>query len=167
MTAAPDPQPIGSREEWLASLTRVYAAAGCLLSDDQGRILIVKAGYREHWQFAGGTIEPGETPAECAGRELTEETGLVGTPGDLLVVSWANPSADLDYPAVHFIYDLGTVPADTPVTIPAGELDAYRWADPAEAHTLLGPARGPRLAAALEARADGRTRTVTTAVSGI
>ncbi|AUG78169.1 Putative hydrolase [Kitasatospora sp. MMS16-BH015] len=155
-----------TRDEWLASLTRVYAAAGCLITDESGRVLIVKAGYREHWQFVGGTVDPGEGPQECAGRELLEETGITKQAGELLVVAWTHPSGELAYPACHFLFDLGTVPADTPITLPAGELDDHRWATPAEALTLLGPARALRLEAGLQARADGRVRVVTSPNSG-
>ncbi|MEV6971937.1 NUDIX hydrolase [Kitasatospora sp. NPDC093806] len=159
-------EPLKSREEWLASLPRVYAAAGCVLRDESGRILIVKAGYREHWQFPGGTIDLGEGPAECAARELEEETGIVRSAGELLAISWTHPSGELDHPAGHFLFDFGTVPDGTPVTVPAGELDSHRWASDAEALELLGPARSLRLRAALEAKADGRVRIVTTHVSG-
>ncbi|MFD8707561.1 NUDIX domain-containing protein [Kitasatospora sp. NPDC059648] len=159
-------EPLRSREEWLASLPRIYAAAGCLLRDESGRILIVKAGYREHWQFPGGTIDLGEGPVECAVRELEEETGIVKEAGDLLAISWTHASAELDHPAQHFMFDFGTVPDGTPVTVPAGELDTHRWAPPEEALELVGPARSARLRAALEAAVDGRTRIVTTHVSG-
>ncbi|GAA5003538.1 NUDIX hydrolase [Kitasatospora paranensis] len=155
-----------SREEWLASLPRVYAAAGCLITDPQGRVLIVKAGYREHWQFVGGTVDLGENPQQCAGRELQEETGIEREAGELLAVAWTNPSTELDHPACHFLFDLGTIDADTPITLPAGELDAHRWAEPGEALRLLGPARSLRLAAGLQARADGRVRIVSSPVSG-
>ena len=47
------PEELKPREEWLASLPRAYTGAGCLLTDPDGRVLIVKAGYREHWQFPG------------------------------------------------------------------------------------------------------------------
>ncbi|WP_405005770.1 NUDIX hydrolase [Kitasatospora purpeofusca] len=159
-------EPLKSREEWLASLPRIYAAAGCVLRDASGRILLVKAGYREHWQFPGGTIDLGEGPAECAARELLEETGIVREAGELLAISWTHPSGELDHPAGHFLFDFGSVPDGTPVTVPAGELDDHRWVEDQEALELLGPARSLRLRAALEAKADGRVRIVTTRVSG-
>lgn len=155
-----------TRDEWLASLPRVYAAAGCLITDPAGRVLIVKAGYREHWQFVGGTVDVGEDPQQCAGRELREETGIEKAAGELLAVAWTHPSAELDHPACHFLFDLGTIPADTPVVLPAGELDDHRWAEVDEALGLLGPARSLRLSAGLAARADGRVRIVTSPVSG-
>lgn len=33
--------------------------------------------YRQNWEIAGGKIDPGETPRQCAIRELMEETGQV------------------------------------------------------------------------------------------
>ena len=34
--------------------------------------------------FPGGRIEPGETPAEAAAREMAEELGILANPGDFL-----------------------------------------------------------------------------------
>ncbi|WP_457031975.1 NUDIX domain-containing protein [Kitasatospora sp. P5_F3] len=154
------------RDQWLASLPRVYAAAGCLIRDPAGRVLIVKAGYRPDWQFVGGTVDRGEDAAQCASRELLEETGLVGQAGPLLTVAWTHPTEDLAHPAVHFLFDFGTIPADSPITLPAGELDDYRWVTVEEAYTLLGATRAPRLEGGLAALADGRTRMVTTPAGG-
>ncbi|MFF2012323.1 NUDIX domain-containing protein [Streptomyces sp. NPDC058195] len=39
---------------------------------------------RRTWELAGGTVEPGETFAQAAVRELHEEAGLVADPGDAL-----------------------------------------------------------------------------------
>jgi len=43
---------------------------GCL------RVLLVERGDGLGWAVPGGKIEPGESPRQAAGRELTEETGL-------------------------------------------------------------------------------------------
>lgn len=44
------------------------------------------------WEFPGGKLMPGETPAAAAVRECLEETGLV------VRVSGEYPSTDYDYP---------------------------------------------------------------------
>lgn len=44
--------------------------------DDTGRILLVKHGDTDLWVLPGGAIEPEETPADAAVREMWEETGL-------------------------------------------------------------------------------------------
>lgn len=55
----------------------VVAAA---LADPQGRVLIAKRPERVHqggrWEFPGGKLEPGETPAVALARELNEELGI-------------------------------------------------------------------------------------------
>jgi mutator protein MutT len=48
--------------------------------DDQRRVLICRrksgAVLGGYWEFPGGKCEPGESPAECAVREVAEETAL-------------------------------------------------------------------------------------------
>jgi 8-oxo-dGTP pyrophosphatase MutT (NUDIX family) len=45
--------------------------------NDKGRILLVKHADTGLWVAPGGAIEPGETPADAAVREMWEETGLL------------------------------------------------------------------------------------------
>ena len=40
----------------------------------------ITAGPRSFWATVGGEIEAGETLAEAASREITEETGMIGVP---------------------------------------------------------------------------------------
>lgn len=64
-------------------------AARVLLVDAAGRLLLFRGGdpvapERGTWWFTpGGGLDPGETHAQGAARELAEETGLVVAPEDL------------------------------------------------------------------------------------
>ena len=57
----------------------IEVAAGVVRRAD-GRVLICRRTGRLEglWEFPGGKLEPGETPAQCLERELMEETGIRG-----------------------------------------------------------------------------------------
>jgi len=63
-------------EEWWAGLPKKVVSAGVLFLDENGRVLIVKPTYKDHWQLPGGVIEAHESPASGALREVQEEIGL-------------------------------------------------------------------------------------------
>lgn len=46
------------------------------LRDAGGRVLLARHAEGNVWLLPGGSIEPGETPADAAVREMWEETGL-------------------------------------------------------------------------------------------
>jgi ADP-ribose pyrophosphatase YjhB (NUDIX family) len=48
-----------------------------------GLVLLLK-NEREEWELPGGRIELGETPAQCVGREIAEETRWLVTVGPIL-----------------------------------------------------------------------------------
>jgi 8-oxo-dGTP diphosphatase len=57
------------------------AAFIIICRDDQ--ILLVKSltnpRFQEHWSLPGGLVDPGETPAQAAVREASEEVGIACT----------------------------------------------------------------------------------------
>jgi 8-oxo-dGTP diphosphatase len=66
---------------------RVIACVGAIITDDQGRLLLIKRGHEPgagRWSLPGGRIEPGETDAQALEREMREETGLIVQAGPLV-----------------------------------------------------------------------------------
>lgn len=64
-------------------IVRHAPAVAVLVRDDAGRVLLVRQlRYplgRSTLELPAGLIDPGETPAQAAARELAEEAGLAGT----------------------------------------------------------------------------------------
>lgn len=59
----------------------------CLVADPNGDVLLVKRGIEPcigSWALPGGFMEIDETPEAAGKRELFEETGLRGDPGEVI-----------------------------------------------------------------------------------
>lgn len=131
----PDP-PTTESEINRAALPEIEVAAG-VLRDEAGRVLVTRRAPGTHlagmWEFPGGKIEAGETPADALRRELVEELGVAPGPSRPLV------SMRHEYPEKTVrlrLYEIHSL--DGP---PGGaEGQEIRWATPDELAQLEMPA---------------------------
>src|SRR5690348_2632759 len=94
-------------DAWFTSLPGVVVAAGGLITDPGGKVLLVKPNYRDLWSLPGGICEHGEPPHVGCARELAEELGLDIPAGRLLVTDWSQPFGATARPIMHFVFDGG------------------------------------------------------------
>lgn len=71
-------------------------AASAIVTDESGRILLQRRRDNEMWALPGGVMELGESLAECAAREVREETGLIVEPV-LIVGTYTDPKHVFSY----------------------------------------------------------------------
>ncbi len=142
----------------------IPAAAGALIFDRRGRLLILKPTYKTGWTIPGGVMEAdGETPWQACRREVREECGVDVRAGRLACMDFRRPRPG--HPGgIRFLFDCGRVGDEVlaGIVLQPEEISEYRLAPLPEALALLrGPirrrvraaARGPRRLVYLE---DGR-----------
>ncbi|WP_433393438.1 NUDIX domain-containing protein [Micromonospora sp. KLBMP9576] len=139
---------------WYANLPAFYAAAAAFITDQDGKVLLVKPTYRDHWSFPGGYVEEGEYPHVACAREIQEELGVVLAVKDLLVVDWAPPAGQRPRSIISFTFDCGIVPDHAGFDIPSQELDDLAFFRPSEAEQRLPENVVPRVRAAMKARVE-------------
>ncbi len=54
-----------------------------IVTDPEGRVLLVKTRYQRFWTLPGGGVHKRETPEDAAAREVREETGVHVDTADL------------------------------------------------------------------------------------
>jgi 8-oxo-dGTP diphosphatase len=142
-------------DTWFAQLPGVVVAAGALISDPTGRMLVVKPNYRDHWTLPGGICEHGEPPHAGCAREVAEELGLALPIGAMLVLDWSQPYGRQARPIIHFVFDGGTITGEAGIVLQQDELDEFRFIPAAEVARYLAPAGVRRVRAAAAARTSG------------
>ena len=108
----------------------LYGLGTSVYAERDGKILVLKragAAAPGAWYTPGGVLDPGETPAECARRELLEEAGLVPT-GPLELVGLIPMHV---YGAQSFLVAYACSCKDGDVKL-SHEHSAFRWVDAAE-----------------------------------
>lgn len=133
-------------EPWYGSSGKP-SAAGLIVRDEAGRILVVEPTYRDAWGIPGGAIERRESPRAAAVREANEEIGLDLEPGRLLCVDHRTTEPD----SYHFLFEgpVLTAAQIAAIRLPPEELRSFRFVELDEALTLFHPAMANRLVAGL------------------
>jgi 8-oxo-dGTP pyrophosphatase MutT (NUDIX family) len=125
-------------------IPRIPASAGALLSDQDGRLLVLKPNYKSGWTIPGGMMEAdGETPWEACRREVAEETGLAVEGGRLVVVDFLRPR-ERKPGGMRFLFDCGRFDAAyfERIVLQVEEISEYRFVERSTALELLsGPLR--------------------------
>jgi 8-oxo-dGTP diphosphatase len=127
-------------------------AAGALFTND-GRVLLVRKTYGNHWDIPGGYVDAGESPAAACQRELREELGIDRQPQQLLVVDWAPNGGEGD--KILYIFGCGELGDETRIILGDGELDRWEWVPIGQVADYAIPRLARRLARAYEARHAG------------
>jgi ADP-ribose pyrophosphatase YjhB (NUDIX family) len=111
---------------------------------DGDRVLLVRHTYLPGWQLPGGGVEPGESAAHCAARELTEETGyrMTGRPQLLGLYHVSNETTNRDHVAVFVCRQFETVRPFRP----NAEIAEMGWFARSDLPRELTGATGRRLA---------------------
>jgi len=137
-------------------MPRKRVAAGAVLHDGAGRLLLVEPRYNPTWDIPGGIAVADESPLDACRRELAEELGLHLPVHRLLVVDWV-PQQGVWHDAVLFVFDGGVIAPgllDT-VTLPDDELAAVRLVGLDDAAGHLRPSSLRRLRVALDLATRG------------
>lgn len=138
--------------DFLAELRRLVGTrrlllpgVAALVTDEGGRVLMIRRADTREWGLPAGIVEPGEEPSFTMARELYEETGLVGVPHRIAAVV---DGPHVVYPNgdhCHFVttyYVCRIVGGEIgPVD---GETTEVAWLDPADSRAAVRLSLLPR-----------------------
>jgi ADP-ribose pyrophosphatase YjhB (NUDIX family) len=116
-------------------------SVAAVITDDQGRALLIQRRDNGHWEPPGGVLELDETIEDGLRREMREETGLEIEPGPLTGVY-----KNMNRAIVALVFRC-TVTGGRLLT--NDEAVAFRWADRNQVHELTDEAYRVRILDAL------------------
>lgn len=129
-------QPDGERIDYHA--VRLKHVAAAVVSNDENQVLLMWRHRfltdRWAWELPMGLIEPGETPAEAAAREVEEETGW--RPGTLQELVYSEPAAGIMDSAHHVFRATTAVRVGEPTE--RNESDRIEWIPLADVPAMIG-----------------------------
>jgi 8-oxo-dGTP pyrophosphatase MutT (NUDIX family) len=141
-------------------------AAFVLLTDPQGRILLLHDAYDEgrahageafYWWIPGGHLDHGDRPANGVLRELAEETGLQPAALSFLGSEFRDPSGHWPALTTYFFTAPALTQEQTAAVRLSEEHDTFCFASPSQFAELIHPSRLDTLLALTKARTSGTT----------
>nr|WP_240312338.1 NUDIX domain-containing protein [Janibacter anophelis] len=106
-----------------------------VLPDAEGAVLTVRKRGTAAFMHPGGKPEPGESPAECAVREVEEELGLELDRARLELVAVHRTAAanEAGRSLIASVFRHPVLEGETrPEVAPAAEIEEVRWTDPSQ-----------------------------------
>ncbi|GAA2231484.1 NUDIX domain-containing protein [Herbiconiux moechotypicola] len=116
---------------------RIHVSAA-VITDAEGRLLVVRKRGTTAFMQPGGKPEPGETPAETLVRELAEELGVTVDPAALGSLGRFTASA-ANEPGFLVVADVFTVDLGGQEPVAAAEIAELRWIIRADAASTTAP----------------------------
>ncbi|MGW6413784.1 NUDIX domain-containing protein [Streptomyces sp. NPDC055055] len=141
----------------------LWAGASVLITNVRGEVLVEHVDYLDGTcLLPGGAVDPGESPARAAARELVEELGVSVVIDRGLAVDHVSPEAVGAPPEMRFpgeilhvfdggVWDAGRIAA---IRLPGHEVVSVEFVEPARLPDLLYPRDARRALSALRARVN-------------
>lgn len=109
--------------------------SAAVITDAEGRLLLVRKAGTTAFMQPGGKPEPGETPAETLARELAEEIGIRVAPADLEPLGSFTASA-ANEPGFAVVAEVFRVEIGEQRPIPDAEIAELLWVTAATASAI-------------------------------
>lgn len=115
---------------------RVISVSAVVLTRPDGALVTVRKRGTGRFMLPGGKWERGESPRDCAVRELAEELGVLVRP-DSLTVLGRFETATANEPGCRLVSEVFAAHCDGSAT-PAAEIVEARWLAPVDVTVLAG-----------------------------
>ena len=131
-------------------------AAGILLFNHKGELLIVKPNYKQGWSIPGGNVDHNESPRAATVRETKEEVGITVKKLRLVCLDYTRPRG-IKTESLQFVFFGGALSTTqiAKIQLDTDELDAYMFVSTRRARALLGRGLRERLPYCLRAIKEG------------
>ena len=129
---------------------RHSVSVACVVTDERGRVLLVRRADNDEWEPPGGVVEQDEDLLSALAREVREESGYRVRPGRLTGVY-----KNMERGIVALVFRCSTAEG-SPHT--SRETTAVRWVAPDELPRLVGERLRVRIEDALADRPDVAVR---------